>query len=323
MAENFLDYSGLTYYDQKVKAVVNTVNNKADVNTSNISSLNTSVSGISSLVSSLNTQVQNLQQTVTSGIPSTSYEVDSTPVSGNTTHVVSSNGVFHAVKSRVGYYICDTAAATAQKSFNASGYLLTSGGNVHVKMAHKNTAAAVTMNINSTGAYTLYFNGLPVSAENTWNDGDILAIFFDGTNYQATYALNVVTGYIITGSTYVFGVADADGRHMLKIDNSGTTSVNALRIFGDAEDALLVSDSDYQFAVKDGTGKVTLGVDHDGNLTFMNDHIEAVNYFEISSNEDWIFGVTDKDKNLLFGVDYKGVFFSSRAQFDEINGETQ
>lgn len=45
---------------------------------------------------------------------------------------------------------------------------------------------ASTLNINSTGAKTLWYNGAAVSAQNTWEAGEIISVFYDGTRFQAS-----------------------------------------------------------------------------------------------------------------------------------------
>jgi hypothetical protein len=86
----------------------------------------------------------------------------------------------------MGYYECDTAGATAAKTVAATGYVLpATGGSVKIKMANRNTAANATMNINSTGAKPLIYNGQRAGVGNTWDTNEIVEVFYDGTNYQA------------------------------------------------------------------------------------------------------------------------------------------
>lgn len=88
------------------------------------------------------------------------------------------------MESLVGYYVCDTAAATAAKTVAATGYSLTNGGCIRIKMTNANTAANVTLNINSTGAKALYYDGAQASSTNTWDAGEVLEVYYDGTQYQ-------------------------------------------------------------------------------------------------------------------------------------------
>lgn len=86
----------------------------------------------------------------------------------------------------IGYYECDTAGDTAAKAVTAAGYVLpATGGSVKIKMANRNTVANATLDINSTGAKPLYYNGQRASAGNTWDTNEIIEVFYDGTNYQA------------------------------------------------------------------------------------------------------------------------------------------
>lgn len=84
----------------------------------------------------------------------------------------------------LGYYVCDTAAGTAAKDVYAAGYRLTTGGCIRIKMTNANTADNVTLNINSTGAKALYYNGEQASSSNSWEAGETLEVYYDGTQYQ-------------------------------------------------------------------------------------------------------------------------------------------
>lgn len=90
-----------------------------------------------------------------------------------------------------GYYVCDTAAATAEKEITATGYVLSVGGSMKVKMTNANTADNATLNINSTGVKALYYAGERASSINTWEAGETVEVYYDGTSY---YANNVAGG---------------------------------------------------------------------------------------------------------------------------------
>lgn len=87
-----------------------------------------------------------------------------------------------------GYYICETAAATAAKTVSASGYLLKAGGNIRIKMSYANTAANATLNIGGTGAKPLYYNDARASASNTWEAEEVVVVYYDGENFIASNA---------------------------------------------------------------------------------------------------------------------------------------
>jgi len=90
-----------------------------------------------------------------------------------------------------GYYVCDTAAATAEKEISATSYVLSVGGSMKVKMTNANTADNATLNINSTGVKALYYAGERASSINTWEAGETVEVYYDGTSY---YANNVAGG---------------------------------------------------------------------------------------------------------------------------------
>ena len=86
----------------------------------------------------------------------------------------------------VGYFTCETNASTAAKTVTASGYKLQNGGAIKIYMANGNTASSPTLNINATGAKPIYYNGAIASPTNSWEAGEVIEVYYDGTNYQAT-----------------------------------------------------------------------------------------------------------------------------------------
>lgn len=89
----------------------------------------------------------------------------------------------------IGYYECGTAAATAAKEITGGSYKLPDaapyGGTLKVKFTYKNSAANPTLSINRSPAKPLYYNGAIASLTNTWEDGDVLDLYYDGTNFNA------------------------------------------------------------------------------------------------------------------------------------------
>ena len=80
------------------------------------------------------------------------------------------------------YATCATAAATAAKVATLSGYSLQTGGRAMIKFTYANTAAAPTLNINSTGAQAIKAFGTTESTVQ-WVAGDVVEVIYDGTNY--------------------------------------------------------------------------------------------------------------------------------------------
>ena len=84
-------------------------------------------------------------------------------------------------ESIVGFYTCGTAAETAAKVVAASNYVLTDGGSIKIKFTYANSVASPTLNINSTGAKAIVYNGSVASATNTWKAGDVVEFYYDPT----------------------------------------------------------------------------------------------------------------------------------------------
>ena len=125
-------------------------------------------------------------------------------------NIFSKEGVIDNTATQIGYYECDTAAGTAAKAITVHNYSLFAGGSMKVKFVSKNTANNATLNINSKGAKALYYQGERASSTNSWDEGEVVEIYYDGTSY---YANNVKGG---SGS----GVYDVSKEHPTSGPNS-------------------------------------------------------------------------------------------------------
>ena len=82
----------------------------------------------------------------------------------------------------IGYGTCSTAAATVAKAATLAGFTLVVGGIVSVNFTNANTAASPTLNVNSTGAKSIYCNGA-ASVSGQIPSGMALCQY-DGTYWQ-------------------------------------------------------------------------------------------------------------------------------------------
>lgn len=109
-------------------------------------------------------------------------------------------------EAKLGYYICDTEGNVAAKVIpNIIGYVLSVGGSMKVKMTNANTADNATLNINSTGAKALYYDGKKASATNSWKVGETVEVYYDGTSYYA----NSVAGSMVTSEKIATNAFDS------------------------------------------------------------------------------------------------------------------
>lgn len=82
-----------------------------------------------------------------------------------------------AQAARNGYYQCTVSGTTL--AVTAPGFTLPAhGGNIRIKMSAPATGAC-TLNINGTGPKALLYNGAAVSSANTWEQNEIISVFYD------------------------------------------------------------------------------------------------------------------------------------------------
>lgn len=83
------------------------------------------------------------------------------------------------------YGTSSTSATTAAKTVTCANFRLIEGAEISVKFSNANTKtdAAITLNVNSTGAKTIYASGAATSSTNhlTWEANAILTFKYDGS----------------------------------------------------------------------------------------------------------------------------------------------
>lgn len=84
------------------------------------------------------------------------------------------------------YGTSSTAATTAAKAVTCANFVMTRGALISVTFSTASTVAgAITLNVNSTGAKTIYYNNAATSASNTltWTAGETLTFIYSGSYY--------------------------------------------------------------------------------------------------------------------------------------------
>ena len=103
-------------------------------------------------------------------------------------HTNSTSGV--TIEGKVMFYgTCSTAAATAAKVASATGFVLKAGAHVTVKFTNAITVASATLNVNSTGAKAIHYEGAALKA-NVIRAGASVEFVYDGTNYLVVAGVN-------------------------------------------------------------------------------------------------------------------------------------
>lgn len=113
--------------------------------------------------------------------------------------------------SKVAYAICDTAAATAAKVAAISGndsWTLQVGSIVMVYFSISNTAKNVTLNVNDSGAYPIWYNNAEYASNGTAYTGyakRVIEYMFNGTHWVwmgASYDSNTTYKNVSLGHGY-------------------------------------------------------------------------------------------------------------------------
>lgn len=90
------------------------------------------------------------------------------------------------IKTPVKYAECSVAGNVAAKVVTAENFVLAVGAQIRIKFDYANTHGSPSLNVNSTGAKPLFFNGSLASATNSWADGQTVLFYYDGTNWNGT-----------------------------------------------------------------------------------------------------------------------------------------
>lgn len=121
------------------------------------------------------------------------------------------------------YATCNTAASTTEKTVSVTGLTVATGAVVNVKFLYGNTAAAPTLNVNSTGAKAIMAVGTTAAGNAAWAAGEIVQFVYDGTNWQmvaGAVGSDTVLGRVIVDATPTTGSQNA-------VQSGGTADIFA------------------------------------------------------------------------------------------------
>lgn len=71
------------------------------------------------------------------------------------------------------------------RAVSIEGYDLSKKIRLCLQFSNSISTDSVSLNINGTGSKTIYYNNSPASKENSWSNGELLDVYYDGTYYQA------------------------------------------------------------------------------------------------------------------------------------------
>ena len=152
------------------------------------------------------------------------------------------------------YATCNTDAATIGKVASTTNWVETAnlevGARVTVKFTYANGVAAPTLNVNSTGAKTIRYNGSTLPSTQYWAAGDVIEFVYDGTYWN------------IVGT-----VKDNDTKFALRVGTANTTTNDGTTTNGNVYIKLIKNDTVVQdgFRIK-GSGGTTVTSDEEGYI---------------------------------------------------------
>lgn len=87
---------------------------------------------------------------------------------------------------KLAYCTCTTAASTQAKvaACSVGQFTLTKGQKAVVKFSNANTVASPTLNIGSTGAKSIYWNGKALPSMQYWEAGAVLEFVYNGSQFE-------------------------------------------------------------------------------------------------------------------------------------------
>ena len=91
---------------------------------------------------------------------------------------------FDGSKNIIHYATCSTSATAQTKIINIENFSLITGAKVLVKFTNANTASEPKLNVNSTGAKTIYFRNEILSSIYYWNSNAVLEFIYDGSRWE-------------------------------------------------------------------------------------------------------------------------------------------
>lgn len=123
------------------------------------------------------------------------------------------NGMsFDGSADRSNYGSCSTAAGTNAKTVSCKGFTLVTGAEITVKFLYTNTASNPTLNVNSTGAKSIYYKDSAIASGVLVANG-VYTFRYDGTNYNLVGTHDVGDKMPISGGTFTGNVmADSNSQ---------------------------------------------------------------------------------------------------------------
>lgn len=125
------------------------------------------------------------------------------------------------------YGSCSTAAGTAAKVVTVDNFSLETSARVAVKFTVTNTAGSPTLNVNSTGAKAIYYNGAAITAGYI-KANKVYEFIYNGTQWDLLGDVDTNTTYTFNGAVSTIKDNNLTASRALVSDSSGKVAVSAV-----------------------------------------------------------------------------------------------
>ena len=126
--------------------------------------------------------------------------------------------------NRITYGTCSTAAGTAAKVVECTGFVLVTGSKIDVKFTVTNTATNPTLNVNNTGAKPIYYRNAAISA-GYLAANRTYSFRYNGTQWDLVGDLDTNTTYSVVSTTANGLCPKRDGSTTKFLRGDGTWAV--------------------------------------------------------------------------------------------------
>lgn len=274
---------------------------KGDGTWSNLPSASTTAPGM--------VQLNDTVSSTSASVAATANAVKTAYDKANHNHPYAATSHLHPISdlSQIATGECTTAGATAAKTLTVTNFTLSSGVFAIVKFKETCSVASPTLNINSTGAVPICFNGAAVPA-NLIMANDIVTLLYDGTAWHISGVLDygTTTTTLTSGGTGAVGtspqIARADHTHTMPSIPSAGASSTALANDGTTSggSATTWSKSDHthalpkllgnHFTAANDTAMIALSTAKKGDICFKSDNATyyVLNATPYSTLANWV-----------------------------------